>query len=150
MASRRIATLITALTAAALLPAATAGAQDEPLGQPAGWAVEEPVTLVGVVSGSELFREPDPAAMELLAMDKEAFFAGEAHRNYLMSALWVRFLLSDPDSELARGFRGFLASVAGGGSPDAEDLRSRLGRSWELLPQDFRGWRVVQRARIGL
>ncbi len=65
MASRRIATLITALTAAALLPAATAGAQDEPLGQPAGWAVEEPVTLVGVVSGSELFREPDPATMVL-------------------------------------------------------------------------------------
>lgn len=91
-----------------------------------------------------------PSLPQLLAMDKEAFFAGDAQLNYLMSAIWIRYLLSDTDSPLAVGFRGFLASVAAGGSPDAEELRSRLGRSWDQLSQDFRGWLSVQQARIGL
>ncbi len=91
-----------------------------------------------------------PSLPKLLAMDKEAFFAGDAQLNYLMSAIWIRFLLSDADSRLATGFRGFLASLAAGGSPDAEQLRSRLGRGWDQLSQELRGWLLVEQARVGL
>ncbi len=91
-----------------------------------------------------------PSLPQLLAMDKEAFFAGDAQLNYLMSALWIRYLLSDADSQLAVGFRGFLSGVAAGGRPDAEELRLYLDRSWNQLSQDFRGWVQIQRVRVGL
>ena len=91
-----------------------------------------------------------PSLPQLLAMDEVAFLGSQDQLNYLMSAMWVRYLLNDADSPLAAGFRDFLASVADGGSSDAEELRSRLGRSWDQLSQGFRGWLVVEKARVGL
>ncbi len=89
-----------------------------------------------------------PSLPQLLAMDKDAFLSSDSELNYLLSALWVRYLLDD--AKLAAGFRGFLASVADGGQPDAEELRSRLGHSWDRLSQGFRGWLLIQQARFGL
>ena len=60
----RIEILFLALSSATVLTVAAA-AQDQPLGQPAGWAVEESVDLVAVASGSELFFEPNPATRML-------------------------------------------------------------------------------------
>ncbi len=91
-----------------------------------------------------------PSLRHLLTMDKAAFFNSDTRLNYLMSAMWIRYLLSDAESRLAVGFRDYLASVATGGRSDAEELRSRLDRSWDQLSQGFRGWLVVQQARVGL
>ncbi len=91
-----------------------------------------------------------PSLPRLLAMDKESFLASDVSLNYFMSALWIRYLLSDGEPLLAAGFRAFLASVAGGGRPDPEELRSRLGRDWQQLAGDFRGWLLIQQARAGL
>ncbi len=91
-----------------------------------------------------------PSLRQLLAMDEETFLAGDVQLHYLMSALWIRYLLSDVDSELAGGFRAFLASVAVGGRPDSEELRSRLGRGWQQLAGDYRGWLSIRQARLGL
>ncbi len=91
-----------------------------------------------------------PSLPHLLTMDKAAFFDSDVQLNYLMSAMWIRYLLNDAESQLAVGFRDYLASVAGGGRSDAEELRSRLDRSWDQLSQGFRGWLVVQQARVGL
>ncbi len=91
-----------------------------------------------------------PSLPRLLAMDKDAFLATSGEIHYLMSALWLRYLLSGTEPGLADGFRAFLASVAGGGDPDAEVLRAHLGASWESLAGGFRGWLREQRTRIGL
>ena len=45
-----------------------AAAQEEPLGRPAGWAVEDSTSLVTVAGGSALHLEPDPAALVLLIL----------------------------------------------------------------------------------
>ncbi len=91
-----------------------------------------------------------PSLPQLLGMDREAFLASDSQLNYLMSALWIRYLLSDPESELAEGFRSYLARAAAGGRTDPEALRSRLGQTWPQLASGFRGWLVLQRARFGL
>ncbi len=91
-----------------------------------------------------------PSLPQLLAMDREAFLASDSQLNYLMSAMWVRYLLSDGDSQLAEGFRAYLKSVAAGGKTEPEELRSRLGLTWPQLTGGFRGWLVMQRARFGL
>ena len=88
-----------------------------------------------------------PSVPQLLAMDREAFMGSDSELNYLMSALVVRYLLDD--AELSIGFREFLAAVADGGSPDSEEMRLFLNTSWERLSQGFRGWLLIQQARVG-
>ncbi len=63
---------------------------------------------------------------------------------YATSGLFVRFLLEgtspESGSELAAGFRAFLAAVAQGEPPTGEALRTRLGVSWEELDERFGRW----------
>ncbi len=66
------------------------------------------------------------------------------------TVLWIRYLLSGGDSELAEGFRAYLARAAAGGRTDPEELRSHLDQGWPQLASGFRGWLVLQRARFGL
>ena len=55
--------------------------------------------------------------------------------DYEQSALFVRFLLSEP--QLAIGFRKFLKDFAGGEVYTPEGLAADLGASWEDLERRF-------------
>jgi hypothetical protein len=85
---------------------------------------------------------------ELLAMDWDDFVRQDPTLTYAESAFWVRYLLDGEGGALAPGFRGFLSSIAGGGSRDPEALREKLGRSWEDLEAGFRRWVQAERDRL--
>ena len=83
---------------------------------------------------------------QLLDMDQRDFMGGPREIHYTLSALWVRYLLSDPD--LAERFRAFLPEVARGAAADSTNLVAHLGRGWSRLEKDFRAWRRRQQLRF--
>lgn len=87
-----------------------------------------------------------PSIPQLLDMDSAAFLDGPIAMHYTLSALWIRYLLSDP--ELAERFRAFLPLVARGGAADATNLGAHLGREWPELERGFRAWRRKQQLRF--
>ncbi len=91
-----------------------------------------------------------PSLRQLMTMDKGAFMAAERERHYLMSSLWVRYLLSGAGDEIAGRFRGYLATMVRGGSSYPDELASQLGRDLNALENGFRVWLTQQRALFGI
>lgn len=87
-----------------------------------------------------------PSLQRLLDMDQDTYMSGARQFHYTLSALWVRYLLSEP--ELAEGFRAFLAILAQGGSASSINLQTQLDRSWPELEKGFRAWRRKQRLQF--
>lgn len=94
-----------------------------------------------------------PEISAVVDYDRDAFLeTGDPADHYLLSALWVRYLLDGPDRALAERFRGFLAGLARP-APDrppaagSEALGAALGQDWEQLAGGFRGW-LKSRLRI--
>ncbi len=88
-----------------------------------------------------------PSIPELLAFSRRGFMeSGDPRRHYLLSTLWVRYLLDDAGASAAAGFRAYLAGLHRGAeeseahSGGLEALRSRLGREWPELERDFWIW----------
>lgn len=102
------------------------------------WQLEQEIVAQGTA----------PSLPALLAMDEDAFLSSDSELNYLMSAFWVRYLLSGADDELAAGFKAYLASVAGGGGSASATLLTRLDRTWPQLSNGFRGYLVRHRTRL--
>lgn len=83
----------------------------------------------------------------MLALDWEEFVAEEsAELHYAAAAAFIRMLLAAPAKHDL--FLGWLAAVAAGGSPAAEDLRRALGRSWDGLGRDLALWTRAELARL--
>lgn len=74
----------------------------------------------------------------LVGLKRGEFDRGTVSFDYEQSALFVRFLLAEPD--LAPGFRSFLADLAAG-QPHAPELLTRhLAVSWPALDRRFEAW----------
>ncbi len=83
----------------------------------------------------------------LLALDWEEFVAEEsAELNYAVAASFIRMLLAAPPRAVLT--RGWLAGVSAGASPDADELRRALGRTWDELEQDLALWTRGELARL--
>ncbi len=74
----------------------------------------------------------------LAGLKRGEFDRGDVAYDYEHSALFVRFLLAEP--ELAPGFRKFLDDFARGAIYDSAGLASVLGSSWADLDQRFSHW----------
>jgi hypothetical protein len=86
-----------------------------------------------------------PPLGDFLALSPGQFVEPEGRTlRYPLAAFFVRFLFAG--EERAERFRGFLASVAGGGPADGEALLRSLGASWDELQREFESW-VRERAR---
>ncbi|MEO8196196.1 MAG: hypothetical protein ABI689_05695 [Thermoanaerobaculia bacterium] len=84
---------------------------------------------------------------EVLALDWEEFVAEEsAELHYAAAAAFIRMLLAAPARR--DRFLGWLAEVAAGASPAAEELRRRLDRSWDELGRDLVLWTRAELARL--
>ena len=82
-----------------------------------------------------------------LALDWEAFVADDsAELNYAAAAAFIRMLLAEVTT--AEHFRGWLAEVAHGASPEAEEFRRALGRSWSELEGDLATWVQKELAQL--
>ena len=92
--------------------------------------------------------ERAPSLLELMALKKDRFLNGDSQLHYLMSAFLIRYLLSE-ETQLAPGFRSYLAWAAGGGSLSPDELGSRLGRDWEQVMKGYKLWLLKQRERFG-
>jgi hypothetical protein len=78
---------------------------------------------------------------ELVRLDREGFQAeGRTQTHYSLSGFWVRYLLSGESPGGVRGFRSFLAAVAGGEPLDEQLLLSSLGADWDELESGFHEW----------
>ncbi len=86
-----------------------------------------------------------PSLPELLAMDRATFLSGDGQLKYLLSGLWVRYLLS---GDLADGFLMFLAAVANGEAASGDKLRKHLGVEWAPLEHSFHSWLSRLRHRL--
>lgn len=83
----------------------------------------------------------------ILALEWEAFVAEErAELHYAAAAAFLRMLLASPAGETL--LRTWLAGIAMGASPAAEELRRVLGRSWEELEQELALWTRFELARL--
>ncbi len=91
-----------------------------------------------------------PSLRELMAMDPDTFLGAERERHYMLSSLWVRYLLDGAGDDVAERFRGYLATMVRGGSPHPDELASQLDRNLTQLESSFRGWLTQQRALFGL
>jgi hypothetical protein len=89
-----------------------------------------------------------PSLPQLLAMDRQSFFANR-QLHYAQSSLWVRYLLSAPGGR-ANTFRAYLQAAAAGKGFGAESLRQQLGEDWAGLEGGFRRWlgRLIQRLGV--
>lgn len=86
-----------------------------------------------------------PTLSELIAIEGSEFYGPQfAQNHYALSSFWIRFLLDDPDSELAVGFRSYLSAVAAGEAISEALLIRHLNREWAALEADFRRWLRVQ------
>ncbi len=78
-----------------------------------------------------------PAIRDVVGFDEEEFHAsGERAQHYALAGFLIRYLFA----EHGDAFRGFLASVADGGSARAEALLQWLGQSWSDLDTGFTTW----------
>jgi hypothetical protein len=87
-----------------------------------------------------------PTLDELTAMDWRDFVDADAPLRYSQSMWFVRFLLDGGDSDLARGFRAYLAGIASGGAVDDRALERALGRPLASLEPAFRAFLAAQKA----
>ena len=87
-----------------------------------------------------VLERPDlPDLSALTGLDATAFDGGAAARDYEQSAVFVRFLMSDPGRR--KGFRAYLQGIAAGGSDSREQLAEQLGiESWSELDRALRQW----------
>lgn len=86
-----------------------------------------------------------PTLRELVAMEESQFYRSDrVQLSYALSSFWVRYLASDFDPGLTRGFRQYLQDIASGVPLDTELLRIRLGRDWDDLESGFRIWVHLQ------
>lgn len=74
----------------------------------------------------------------LVALQRSEFDRGTVSFDYEQSALFVRFLLSEPD--LAPAFRAFLRDLSRGEIHPPERLASVLGVEWMELERRFEAW----------
>ncbi len=123
------------------------------------WLSEGLADAVGDSAGEEGFRPLDRAAGNgaqarrlraaydggragglewLVGLERGGFDRGTVSYDYEQSALFVRFLLTDP--ELATRFRSFLGDLAQGTRYSPERLASALAVSWEELDRRFAAW----------
>lgn len=79
-----------------------------------------------------------PSSEALVSLGAEDFDAKPTDRHYEHSALWVRFLLLDP--QLAPRFHGFLQELATGTAYDSKRLRMHLALDWHELDRRFMAW----------
>lgn len=83
----------------------------------------------------------------ILELEWEAFVAEDrAELHYAAAAGFLRMLLASTDGEVL--LRTWLAGIALGASPAAEELRRALGRSWEELEQELALWTRFELARL--
>lgn len=120
------------------------GLAAEPLG-PANLAYGRSLGVVLFDIGHKIATDEAPSLPKLMEMDRATFLAGGGQVEYLLSALWVRFLLS---GDRAEGFRTFLTTVARGHDAGAAELLESLGEDWPRLESSFRGWLSQQRRRV--
>ncbi|MEJ2084064.1 MAG: hypothetical protein P8Y44_00095 [Acidobacteriota bacterium] len=82
-----------------------------------------------------------PRLSEVVRLDEEEFYDAEkVQLHYALSSFWIRYLLSEPDGVLARGFRSYLQAIAAG-TPMAPSLLSdSLGTDLDELESGFRDW----------
>ncbi len=74
----------------------------------------------------------------LAGLKRGGFDRGTVSHDYEQSALFVRFLLTDP--ELEPRFRSFLGALARGTKYSPERLASALAVGWEELDRRFEAW----------
>ena len=79
-----------------------------------------------------------PGLEHLTALRRSEFDQGTRSYDYEQSALFVRFLLLDP--ELAPRFRRHLQAIAGQSIRNPQRLPKDLERSWQELDQSLRDW----------
>lgn len=105
--------------------------------------------LAAAVELQEAIQADDlPTLRELVIMDEARFYStARVQLHYALSSFWVRYLASDFNPQLTRGFRGFLQDVAAGKRLDSDLLTSRLGADWDSLEKEFRVWVHLQFVR---
>ena len=81
-----------------------------------------------------------PSIETVASQSDAAFDRGTVSFDYETSALFVRYLLSDPNR--ARALRAFLREIADGKQADPERLRGQLGAPWSAIEQTFDQWLV--------
>lgn len=128
---------------------------------PGTWSRNLDVTVgeIRIVGGEAALRDlaerfgpdgsaPGPLGLEsILALEWEAFVAEEqAELHYAAAAAFLRMLLASPAGETC--LRTWLAGIAMGASPAAEELRRALGRTWEELEQELALWTRLELARL--
>ena len=86
-----------------------------------------------------------PSLEDLIRLEIEEFYdPSKSQLHYALSSFWIRYLLHNPEDELARGFRGFLRSISVG-TPITETLLSnQLNSDLGELEEGFRDWLRTQ------
>ena len=99
-----------------------------------------PMYLQGMLKNDEL-----PTLAMLIDMDQEQFHERpRTSMHYVLSSLWVRYLLSDFKNGLQTGFRSFLRGTAQGRPITSDRLLEELGTDWQSLESGFRTWLRLQ------
>lgn len=92
-----------------------------------------------------------PTIPELLALPWEDFVRDDSiTMHYDASAFWIRYLLEAEGGRRASGFQAFLASVAEGAPPSADQLESKMDEPLHLLGAKYRLWLEVQADQLDL
>lgn len=84
----------------------------------------------------------------LVTLDRSRFDRETVSYDYEQSALFVRFLLTDP--ELAGRFRSYLQRLAAGERYAPGELRSALGREWSELDRELEGFVLAHGRHAGV
>lgn len=99
-----------------------------------------PMYLQGMLKNDEL-----PTLAMLIDMDQEQFHERpRTSMHYVLSSLWIRYLLSDFKNGLQTGFRSFLRGTAQGRPITSHRLLEELGTDWQSLESGFRTWLRLQ------
>ncbi len=82
-----------------------------------------------------------PGLQELIQLESKEFYQPErAQLHYALSSFWIRYLLRDPEDELAKGFRSYLDDISKGTQITEALLAEHLGDDLENLEAGFRQW----------
>ena len=82
-----------------------------------------------------------PRFSELVRVGEEEFYDPQnVQLYYALSSFWIRYLLNEPEGDLARGFRSYLRAIAAGAPITPSLLIDALGTDPVDLETGFREW----------
>ena len=77
----------------------------------------------------------------LIQLESKEFYQSErVQLHYALSSFWIRYLLRDPEDEMAKGFRSYLDAISKGAQITEALLAEHLGDNLENFEVGFRQW----------